>query len=302
MKKILFLMLSVISFVSINFAQTTTTEGTITSRPNNSTIDQGFYWDNSFRGRWNAFGACYRTKLYYRGALLRGQNSFWFANSSFEVGLEQAIASYSRTSLFLFWQPVIAVNFLVKIGYSKDFTKPALLTGSGDNYNHALPPFTGLNPLNRKPVYLDTDTLEIEFSPTFTFGGPAGPGMIALIYNPTLIYIHNFGMNPNQYYLNNRESIVLKAQDIFWNHDIKLGYNITGTGMSVALTSIIQHVQSVKGIFRAGVFGSFSYEKASIKYPNIVPYFRGQVGTWVKDRYMTQYFAIQVDTGVKFKF
>lgn len=300
-KKILLLIIITIIPVAV-FSQETTTEGTITSRPANSTVDQGFYWDNAFRGRWNAFGACYRTRLYYRGALLRGRNSFWFANSTYEIGMEQAIASFSRTSFFIFWQPIIAVNFLVKVGYSKDFVKPALLTGANDDYSHALPPFTGLNPMNREPIRADPDVLEIEFSPTFTFGGPAGFGMLALIYNPTLIYMHTFGLSSDQYYFNNRENVVLKAQDIFWRHDVKLGYAISGTGMSVAFTTIIEHVQSIKGIFRAGVFGSFSYEKASERYPNLVPYFRGQVGTWIKDRYMTQYFAIQVDTGVKVKF
>jgi len=294
------ILLLFIIFLSPNFLFSQ--EDTLTERAMNSTIDQGWYWDNSFRGRWNPFGACYRTKIYYRNALYRDQNTFWFADSVLDLGMEQSIASSARTSLFMFWQPIIAVNFLFKVGYSKDFVKGAALKDAYDDYSHALPPFTGQNPGGRKPVRLDADTLEIEFAPTFTFGGPLGSGMMALIYTPTMLYFHNFGLDPNQYFFHNREAVVLKAQDIFWRHDIKLGYMLSGTGMSFAFTGLIEHVQSIKGIFRAGIFGSFSYEKASEKYPNLIPYFKTQVGTWIKDRYMDNYFALQFETGVKWKF
>ncbi|MGL4987426.1 MAG: hypothetical protein ACRC5H_09870, partial [Treponemataceae bacterium] len=157
---------------------------TITIRPFNSTADEGFYWDNAFRGRWSPFGAAYRTKIYYRDALMRDKNSFWFANSAWEAGIEQEISSGSRTSAFIFWQPIIAVNFLAKVGYFHDFVGYALLNDPNDDYSHALPPFTGLNPLTRKPVRsTGRGMLEFEFSPTFTFGGKLGNGMLALIYN-----------------------------------------------------------------------------------------------------------------------
>lgn len=274
----------------------------ITGRAQNSTIDEGFYWDNGFKGRWNPFGGYYLTRLYYRKALSRENNNFWHAGSAIEVGVEQSLSSLSKTSAFIFWQPIIAFNVTAKVGYAHDFIRTTLLNGPNDDYTHTLPPFTGQNPMNREPKRTDVNTLEVELIPSVTFGGGVGSGMLALIYTPHMIYFNNFGIDKDQYIYNNREAIVIKGEDIFIRHDIKLGYIFSGKGMSVALVTLVEQVVSLKDVFRVGVFGAFSYEKSLKKKPNIIPYFRGQVGAWVEDRYMEQYFAIQIDTGIKWKF
>lgn len=275
---------------------------TLTERPANSTIDQGWYWQNSFLGRWNPFGILYQTKIYYRKALHREQNSFWFANSAFMAGMEQDISSSSRTSLYLYWQPVIAVNFTARVSYEYDFLGGAQMNGPHDDYNIAFPTFTGLNPMTLKPVFQRFHNLIVEISPEFTFGGPAGRGMLALIYRPSIYYFNSVDLDPNSYYYHNREAVILKARDFFFRHDIKLGYSFTGTGMGVALVSLLEHTLSSGRLARAGIFGGFSFEKAFQNYPLLIPYFRGQVGTWLVDRYLKQHFAIQIDTGIKWKF
>lgn len=277
---------------------------TPTDRPMNSIADQGWYWDNGGMLRHPYIGGLYRMKLYYRFALHRNKNSFWFKDSALELGLEQYFSVSTHTYAYLFWQPIIAFNITVKAGYSTDFLGFTALNGSTDNYNFALPPVTGLNPMNRIPNRLkNINVFEFIVSPTWMFGGSIGDhGMMALIYNPTMSYIHAFGMNKNQYYFDNTFAIVLKSQDIYWKHDIKLGYIIKGSGISVALTGLIEHIQSIAGVFRAGLYGSFSYEKSLKKAPNIIPYFKSQIGAIIHDRYTTGDFAIQIDTGIKYKF
>lgn len=58
----------------------------ITPRPQNSTVDEGFYWDNAMKARWAPFGILYNTRLYYRKALNRAANNFWHASSALEFG------------------------------------------------------------------------------------------------------------------------------------------------------------------------------------------------------------------------
>lgn len=297
---ILLFIFTIITDFSFLFAQE---NESITHRSMDSTIDEGFYWDNGFKGRWNPFGAYYLTKIYYRKALSRENNNFWFANSALEVGIEQYVSSFVKTSAFVFWQPIIAINFMFKVGYSRSFVDDFVIEGGHSaDYNIAFPPFTGLNPMTKEPKALQANTLEIEFIPTVTFGGKVGRGMLALIYSPHIIYFNNFGIDKDTYIYNSRESIVIKAQDIFFRHDIKFGYSLSGTGLSFAITTLIEHVLSNEEITRVGLFGSVSYERSLDKNPNLIPFFRGQVGTWLLDRYMKQYFAIQIDTGIKWKF
>ncbi|MGL4676852.1 MAG: hypothetical protein ACRCWI_04200 [Brevinema sp.] len=300
MKK--YLLITLLLFSNPVFTQESLSSETLTERAFNSTIDQGWYWQNSLRARWNPAGFEYITRIYYRRPLMRNKGSFWFANSALNIGIEHGISSLSKTTAYFFWQPIIALSFTVKASYAYDMIGFAQMSGPDDNYAIALPPFTGLNPMTQKPIYGGNQAFEIEFTPQFTFGGKAGVGMLALIYTPMMLYVHTFGMNQNQYYLNNYYVVVMKAQDIFWQHNIRLGYALIGTGISVAMTGIIEHVQSYSGIVRAGVFGAFSYEKASKRFPTLIPFFRGQIGTWIKDRYMQQYFAFQAETGVIWKF
>ncbi|MGL4562375.1 MAG: hypothetical protein ACRCVW_00780 [Brevinema sp.] len=265
--------------------------------------DQGWYWQNAYMGKWNPFGSLYQTRLYYRHALHRDQGTFWFKDSALMVGLEQEFSIFSRTSLFLYWQPVIAVNFTARVIFEYDFAGSIQMNGPNDDYTSAFPPFTGLNPLTRTPIRNKFSNFIFEFAPEFTFGGPAGPGMVALIYRPQIFYFHSIGYGADQFYYNNREGIILKGRDIFFRHDIKLGYSLTGTGMSFALVSLIEHVLSGGGdLFRVGVFGGFQYEKATKNNPNLIPYVRVLVGTWVVERFLFQTFAMQWDIGLKWKF
>ncbi|MGL4560977.1 MAG: DUF2147 domain-containing protein [Brevinema sp.] len=136
-------------------------------------------------GKWNPFGSLYQTRLYYRHALHRDQGTFWFKDSALMVGLEQEFSIFSRTSLFLYWQPVIAVNFIARVIFEYDFAGSVQMNGPNDDYTTAFLPFTGLNPLTRTPIRNKFSNFIFEFAPEFTFGGSAGPGMVALIYRPS---------------------------------------------------------------------------------------------------------------------
>ncbi|MGL4387803.1 MAG: hypothetical protein ACRCTJ_00195, partial [Brevinema sp.] len=264
--------------------------------------DQGWYWQNGFLGRWNPFGALFLTKLYYRHALHREKGTFWFDNSAIEVGIEQELSAMSRTSLFLFWQPLIALNMTAKLTFEHDFIGYAKMNGPNDDYNIMFPPFTGLNPFTKRPEIQKFSNFIFEFSPQFTFGGAIESGAIALIYRPSIFYFHSIGYGANNFYYNNREAIILKGRDVFFRHDIKLGYSILGTGLSIAAVSLIEHVLSSDNLLRVGVFGAFSYEKSLKSKPNFIPYARMMVGTWVVEKFLYQHFAIQIDAGIKWKF
>ncbi|SFB82405.1 hypothetical protein SAMN02745150_00965 [Brevinema andersonii] len=109
-----------------------------------------------------------------------------------------------------------------------------------------------------KPAFQRFHNLIVEISPEFTFGGPAGRGMLALIYRPSIYYFNSIGLDPSKYYFHNRESVILKARDFFFRHDIKLGYSLTGRGMSFAVVSLLEHTLSSGRLVRAGIFGAFS--------------------------------------------
>ncbi len=267
--------------------------------------DRGWYFLNSVQGRWNPFGVYYQARVQYLEPLFREQNTFWFADSKIIAGLEQDIGPFSRTSAYLFFQPVIAFALEARVGYETAISNslcPVKLDGPNDSYHHAYPPFTGLNPQNRKPEYIGRDALYIEVSPIMTFGGKAGKGMLALIYKPTMMYINAFGLDKDQYYYYGREAAVLKTSDILWRHDISLGYSLSGTGWSMAATTLIEQVQSSSRIMRIGVFGGFSYEKPIHQYPNLIPFIKGRMGTWVMDDDMKNRFAVQMSTGLNWKF
>ncbi|MGL4524784.1 MAG: hypothetical protein ACRCVN_04610 [Spirochaetia bacterium] len=306
MKRLFLFILLFALFVPMDvFSQEDAPKKTST-RAFNSEEDRGWYFLNAGYGRWNPFGAYYQGRLYYKEPLFREQNTFWFADSAIITGIEQDLGPFSRTSAYLFFQPVIATSFELRVGYEKELIsglRPVVIDDPHGRYNQALPPFTGLNPKDLQPTYLDTNgALIVEFTPRMTMGGKAGNGMLALIYAPTMLYIQNFGMSADQYYYYGRESAVMKATDILWKHDISLGYAFTGTGWSTALSTMIDHVNSSGRLMRIGVFGAVSYEKALTDYPDIIPFFRGRIGTWVWDEYMTQRFAFQLNTGINWKF
>ena len=70
----------------------------------------------------------------------------------------------------------------------------------------------------------------------------------------------------------------------------------------MAATTLIEQVQSSRRIMRIGVFGGFSYEKPINEYPDLIPFIKGRIGTWVIDDYMQQRFAVQLHTGLNWKF
>ncbi|MEI0540428.1 hypothetical protein [Brachyspira pulli] len=51
-------------------------------------------------GRWNHFGALYQGQLFYKKALFREMNNFFFADSYVLAGIEQEFSSFSRTSAY----------------------------------------------------------------------------------------------------------------------------------------------------------------------------------------------------------
>lgn len=292
------------------FGQEAANAGTETkpspSRKFNSTEDGGWYFINAGLVRYNpSFGAYYQGRLVHRLPLFREQNSFWFADSALVTGIEQDVGMFSRTSAYLFFQPVIAMSVELKVGYETAIApelRPVKVDGPMDRFNFALPPFTGLNPKDRKPEYIGRDAFVVEFTPTATFGGKLGPGMIALIYSPTLMYIRAIGLADDQYYFYGRDVAVLRSSDILWKHSIRLGYAITGTGWSVAATGLVEQVQSSSRLMRAGIFASVAYEKPLESIPQLIPFVRMQMGTWLVEDYEANKFAIQLHTGLSWKF
>ena len=135
--------------------------------------DEGWYFSNHFLGRWNHFGALYQGQLFYKKALFREMNNFFFADSYVLAGIEQELSSFSRTSAYVEFQPLIALKMLFKFTYEAglaDAGRPVLVDGSTKEFNHALPPFTGLNPMNKKTQYVGGNTIYVQFAPTLTMG------------------------------------------------------------------------------------------------------------------------------------
>lgn len=267
--------------------------------------DEGWYFSNHFLGRWNHFGAVYQGQLFYRKALFRELNSFFFADSYVEAGIEQEFSSFSRTSAYIRFQPLAALNFLAKLTYEAglaDPGRPTLLDPETKTFDHALPPFTGLNPMNRKPEYVGGNTLILQMVPALTMGGPAGPGLLAVIYTPSINYIRAFGVDKEAFVYMPRESIVVKGEDWYFNHDIKLGYSLREWGMAFAINTNIEHMLSEKELYRVGLFAAYSYKKPLEKVPSLSPFAAFKLGTWLIETHVRYRFAFQFDVGLEWKF
>lgn len=267
--------------------------------------DEGWYFSNHFMGRWNHFGAVYQGQLYYRKALFRDLNSFFFADSYIEAGIEQEFSSFSRTSAYIRFQPLAALNFLAKLTYEAglaDSGRPTLLDPDTKTFDHALPPFTGLNPMNRKPEYVGGHTLIFQMVPALTMGGPAGPGLLAVIYTPFINYIRAFGVDKEAFVYMPRESIVVKGEDWYFNHDIKLGYSLREWGMGFAINANIEHMLSDKDLYRVGLFAAYSYKKPLKQVPSLSPFAAFKMGTWLIETHVRYRFAFQFDVGLEWKF
>ena len=302
MKKI-FIIIMIVAISSTNiFAQET--EKQTPKKDYTSKDDEGFYFANHLLGRWNHFGVLYQGQLFYKKALFREKNNFFFAQSHLTVGLEQEFSTFSRTSAYVVFQPLIALNFLFKVTYETAFAESAkpVLADDSRVFNYALPPFTGLNPMTKKPQYVGKDSVQVQFAPMLTIGGPAGPGLIALIYQPFITYINVLGVNKNDYYYLTRDAIVVKGEDVWFNHDIKLGYALSSLGMSFAINSTIEHMLSQKDLFRVGLFAAYSYKKSLDAVPSLTPFLNVKMGTWLVEKHLQYKFAIQLDTGLEWKF
>ena len=174
MKKILVMMLIIMINIPLLAQENEKPKRDLTDKS-----DEGWYFSNHFMGRWNHFGALYQGQLFYKKALFREMNNFFFADSYVLAGIEQELSSFSRTSAYVEFQPLIALKMLFKFTYEAglaDPGKPVLVDSDTKEFNHALPPFTGLNPKTRKPQYVGGNTIYVQFAPTLTMGGPAGPG------------------------------------------------------------------------------------------------------------------------------
>lgn len=267
--------------------------------------DEGWYFSNHFLGRWNHFGAVYQGQLYYRKALFRELDSFFFADSYIEAGIEQEFSSFSRTSAYVRFQPLAALNFLAKLTYEAglaDPGRPTLLDPETKTFDHALPPFTGLNPMNRKPEYVGGHTLIFQMVPALTMGGPAGPGLLAVIYTPYINYIRAFGVDKEAFVYMPRESIVVKGEDWYFNHDIKLGYSLREWGLAFAVNTNIEHMLSDKDLYRVGLFAAYSYKKPLKQVPALSPFAAVKLGTWLIETHVRYRFAFQFDVGLEWKF
>ena len=103
MKKLLIIMLSLIISLPL-IAQ----DNAKPQRDLTDTSDEGWYFSNHFLGRWNHFGALYQGQVFYKKALFRERNNFFFADSYLIAGIEQEFSSFSRTSAYVEFQPLIA--------------------------------------------------------------------------------------------------------------------------------------------------------------------------------------------------
>lgn len=213
--------------------------------------DEGWYFSNHFLGRWNHFGAVYQGQLFYRKALFRELNSFFFADSYVEAGIEQEFGSFSRTSAYIRFQPLAALNFPAKLTYE---------------------------------------------------AGLVDPGLLAVIYTPSINYIRAFGVDKEAFVYMPRESIVVKGEDRYFNHDIKLGYSLREWGMAFAINTNIEHMLSEKELYRVGLFAAYSYKKPPEKVPSLSPFAAFKLGTWLIETHVRYRFAFQFDVGLEWKF
>ena len=157
--------------------------------------------------------------------------------------------------------------------------------------------------MTRKPQYVGGNTIYVQMASTLTIGGPAGPGLIALIYTPYITYIRAFGVDKNSYVYLPRDAIVVKAEDFYFNHDIKLGYSMKEWGMAFAINTTIEHMlSSSKDLYRVGLFAAYSYKKALNAVPSLSPFANVKVGTWLVEKHIQYHFAIQLDVGIEWKF
>ena len=95
MKKILVMMLIIMINIPLLAQENEKPKRDLTDKS-----DEGWYFSNHFMGRWNHFGALYQGQLFYKKALFREMNNFFFADSYVLAGIEQEFSSFSRTSAY----------------------------------------------------------------------------------------------------------------------------------------------------------------------------------------------------------
>lgn len=305
MKKSSVIFKKILILVSLSFSITTflySEDNTVKDYTSKS--DEGLYFANAFLGKYNYFGALYQTKLYYKKALFRDKNSFFFSTSHLTYGIQAEVANFLKASVFVEFEPLIALKFLFRATYERalaENAKPVLIDKANGEYNQALPPFTGLNPKTIKPIYEGGNTFSFDISPTLTIGGPVKVGLLALIYNPTISYIHGFGIEKESYHYYGRDNIVVRDRDFYIIHDIKLGLSVPSLHSSFALITDIEQILSQKDIWRLGVFAGYIYTDSFGKNKNIIPVISVKLGTWLIDKYASYKPTFLLDASLVWK-
>lgn len=94
----------------------------------------------------------------------------------------------------------------------------------------------------------------VQLVSSVTLGGPVGIGFLALIYKPVITYYKTFGIGKGIYVYYSGDNIVVRDEDIYYNHDLTLVYSLRHLGFSVGINSPIKYIESYGKIWRIGIF------------------------------------------------
>lgn len=303
MKKIfLSLLFFCFIFYSFSFQLYSQTSKTNSKPDYTSTKDKGWYWSNQGTFKWDYLGAEFMSRLYYRLPIFRNMNSMFFANTHITAGMEFEATLFARVTAFIEFQPVVFFGITAKVSYEgawMESGRPVLIDNINKDYEHAI---FGTTKKDIMPVRVGGNLLVAQVAPALTLGAPLGIGLLAFIYKPVITYYKTFGVSKGSYVYYSRDNLVLKDEDIDYNHDITLGYSIPQYGVSFGVNSPIEHIQSYGKIWRIGIFAVGSYKKALDNIPTLTPFAGLKLGTWLIDRYKQYKVTIFAELGIVWKF
>lgn len=246
----------------------------------------------------NYLGLMTKAKISYAVPFIKNNGVLW-KSTKIEFGLEEYLSpSFTRTSVFLYFEPIAIFNVSVTTGYEVSF--PGLtgglytFTGSDGDFSDA----------NRKLMREASATDDVpgalagwrtKIDPTFQI--EFGP--IAAVYTFTLDFLN---YNAPTYFYDAESVTIVQPQDTIYTHDAKLLYSIIPGKFRLGLSFTDQIVQSSGYTSMIGaLIGVITpqWEKCAAK--RITPFAAVLVGTHIVDRYMVGsiYFAGQCGISMK---
>lgn len=262
--------------------------------------DNGWYWLNKGGLKINYLGASYTMQFYRKQALFRNYNPYIFSHAEVNAGFSAELTSYARLGGFVDFQPFNFFGIATTILYEGAWSPLGypVQVSSRYNYAHAV---TGMSQSNIPQIKVGGNALIAQVMPYFIFGIPVHNDYVVLIYRPIITYYHIAGVDSKALIYHSTDNIVIHPNDVHFVHDILLLYSNTTYGLRLGVAGTIEHIASMQGLWRYGIFGIAIYHNPLPNNKKFIPFATLKAGTWLKDIYYQNTFTLFAEVGLKWK-